>query len=40
MGYQAIEVRKTTPNIGAEILGVDLSKARSAIIFESLEAAL
>ena len=26
MGYPAIEIRKSTPNIGAEILGVDLSK--------------
>ena len=26
MGSQAIEVRKSTPNIGAEILGIDLSR--------------
>jgi taurine dioxygenase len=26
MGYQAIGIRRSTPNIGAEILGVDLSE--------------
>ena len=26
MGYGTIEIRKLTPNIGAEIFGVDLSK--------------
>jgi taurine dioxygenase len=38
--YRTIEVRKCTPHIGAEILGVDLSKPLSAEQFEDVHAAL
>ena len=40
MGYQTIEVRKSTPNIGAEILGVDLSKPLGNQQFQEVHDAL
>lgn len=40
MGYQTIEIRKSTPNIGAEILGVDLSRPLDQERFEELHDAL
>jgi len=40
MGYRAIEIRKLTPNIGAEILGVDLSKPLDDRQFQEVHDAL
>jgi taurine dioxygenase len=40
MPYQTIEVRKSTPNIGAEILGVDLSKSLGNQQFQEVHDAL
>src|SRR6202162_2703428 len=40
MGYQTIEVRKSPPSIGAEILGVDLSKPLSNQQFHEVHDAL
>ena len=40
MTYETIEVRKTTPIIGAEIFGVDLSKQLSNRQFEEIHLAL
>ena len=40
MGYQTIEVRKTTPNIGAEISGVDLSQPLGNQQFQEVHDAL
>ena len=40
MGYQRIEIRKSTPNIGAEILGVDLSEPLDDRQFEDVHDAL
>jgi taurine dioxygenase len=40
MPYQTIEVRKSTPNIGAEILGVDLSKPLGNQQFQEIHDAL
>ena len=37
--YRTIEVRKSTPHIGAEIFGVDLSKPLSAEQFEDVHGA-
>ena len=40
MTYQSIEVRKITPNIGAEIHGIDLSKSLGNQQFEEIHDAL
>lgn len=40
MPYQTIEVRKSTPNIGAEILGADLSKPLGNQQFQEVHDAL
>jgi len=40
MSYQTITVRKSTPNIGAEILGVDLSQPLGQEQFQDLHTAL
>ena len=40
MGYQSIEVRKSTPNIGAEIFGVDLSRPLGNQQFQEVHDAL
>ena len=40
MGYHAIEIRKSTPNIGAEIFGVDLSKPLDERQFQEVHEAL
>ena len=40
MGYQKIEVRKLTPNIGAEIREVDLSKTLGNLEYEEIHQAL
>ena len=40
MRYQTIELRKSTPNIGAEILGVDLSKPLGNQQFQEVHDAL
>ena len=40
MSYQTIEVRKSTPNIGAEILGVDLSEPLGNQQFQEVHDAL
>ncbi|MGP0090274.1 MAG: TauD/TfdA dioxygenase family protein [Xanthobacteraceae bacterium] len=40
MGYQSIEVRKWTPNIGAEISGVDLSRPLGNQQFQEVHDAL
>jgi taurine dioxygenase len=40
MGYRTIEIRKLTPNIGAEILGVDLSKPLDDQQFQEVHDAL
>ena len=40
MGYQTIEIRKSTPNIGAELLGLDLSKPLSDQQFQTVHDAL
>jgi taurine dioxygenase len=40
MGYQTIEVRKTTPNIGAEISGLDLSQPLGNQQFQEVHDAL
>ena len=40
MSYQTIEVHKSTPNIGAEILGVDLSKPLGNQQFQEVHDAL
>ena len=40
MTYETIEVRKTTPVIGAEIFGVDLSTQLSNRQFEEIHQAL
>jgi taurine dioxygenase len=40
MGYQTIEVRKLTPNIGAEIHGVDLSKTLGNRQYDEIHQAL
>jgi taurine dioxygenase len=40
MSYQTIEVRKTTPNIGAEITGVDLSEPLGNQQFQEVHDAL
>jgi len=40
MSYRTIEVRKSTPNIGAEIHGIDLSKPLSDEQFRDVHAAL
>jgi alpha-ketoglutarate-dependent taurine dioxygenase len=40
MAYETIEVRKTTPVIGAEIFGVDLSQQLSNRQFEEIHQAL
>jgi taurine dioxygenase len=40
MGYHTIEVRKSTPSIGAEILGVDLSKPLGNQQFQEVHDAL
>jgi taurine dioxygenase len=40
MGYQTIEVRKSTPSIGAEILGVDLSEPLGNQQFQEVHDAL
>jgi taurine dioxygenase len=40
MGYQTIEVRNSTPSIGAEILGVDLSRPLGNQQFQEVHDAL
>jgi taurine dioxygenase len=40
MRYQTIELHKSTPNIGGEILGVDLSKPLGNQQFQELHDAL
>jgi taurine dioxygenase len=40
MGYQKIEVNKLTPNIGAEIVGVDLSQPLDDRQFQEIHGAL
>ena len=40
MSYDTIEVRKVTPNIGAEIHGVNLAKALSNQQFDEIHRAL
>jgi alpha-ketoglutarate-dependent taurine dioxygenase len=40
MSYETIEVRKTTPTIGAEIFGVDLSLQLSNQQFDEIHQAL
>lgn len=40
MIYETIEVRKTTPTIGAEILGVDLSQPLTNRQFEEIHRTL
>jgi taurine dioxygenase len=40
MGYQAIGIRKSTPSIGAEILGVDLSEPLGNQQFQEIHHAL
>ena len=40
MVYETIEVRKTTPTIGAEIFGVDLSQRLSNRQFDEIHRAL
>ena len=40
MSYRTIEVRKSSPNIGAEIYGVDLSKPLGEEQFREVHAAL
>jgi taurine dioxygenase len=40
MAYQAIEVRKVTPHVGAEIGGVDLSQPLDDRTFKEIETAL
>lgn len=40
MGYQTIQLRKTTPNIGAEISGVDLSQPLGNQQFQEIHDAL
>ena len=40
MAYETIEVRKTTPTIGAEIFGVDLSRQLSNRQFDEIHQAL
>jgi taurine dioxygenase len=40
MGYYAIEICKSTPNIGAEIFGVDLSKPLDERQFQEVHDAL
>jgi taurine dioxygenase len=40
MNYQTIEVHKTTPHIGAEIFGVDLSKPLGNQQFQEVHDAL
>jgi taurine dioxygenase len=40
MGYRSIEVRKVTPNIGAEIIGVDLSEPLDDRQFQEVHDAL
>jgi hypothetical protein len=39
MAYETIEVRKTTPTIGAEIFGVDLSRQLSKWQFDEIHQA-
>ena len=40
MSYETIEVRKTTPVIGAEIFGVDLSQTLGNRQFDEIHQAL
>jgi len=40
MGYQTIEVRNSTPSIGAEIFGVDLSRPLGNQQFQEVHDAL
>jgi alpha-ketoglutarate-dependent taurine dioxygenase len=40
MGYQTIEIRKSTPQIGAEILSVDLSRPLGSQQFQEVHDAL
>lgn len=40
MGFQATEIRKSTPNIGAEIIGIDLSKPLGNQQFQEVHDAL
>ena len=40
MSYETMEVRKVTPNIGAEIRGVDLAKGLSNQQFDAIHRAL
>jgi taurine dioxygenase len=40
MAYETIEVRKITPAIGAEIVGVDLSQQLSTRQFDEIHQAL
>jgi taurine dioxygenase len=40
MGYQTIEIRKSTPRIGAEVFGVDLSKPLGNQQFQEVHDAL
>ena len=40
MSYRAIEVRKSTPHIGAEIHGIDLSRPLGEEQFREVHAAL
>ena len=40
MGYETIEIRKSTPNIGADIFGVDLSRPLNNQQFQEVHDAL